>query len=320
MKTKSLILIFPLMLLLFSACQKEELKEVTNEISNAPIGLERTSEDLNPDNNPCDVDQLDLRILFIGNSYTDNYTTDIPKMFKELADENSQYVDVVSTSAILGYTLQNHLSYSGTLNLVNQGNWDYVILQENSGALANGGTNAFTAGVASFVSLIANNSPNAKIILYQMVPPVIHTSFNFAILQNNWNNLFTNTANNYSNVFVCNIGQAFKNAYDGDFSYSVTSPDELRYGSQYGFHFDNPGGFLAAVTFYAAIFNNKPCLPTNMTFYTGGQTSLPIANVVTQYHSLAQIGYVEGQYSIFRFTPITCKTPGYKVRSYPCGP
>ena len=213
-------------------------------------------------------------------------------------------------------TLANHLNYGPTLNLVNQGNWDYVILQENSGYLANGGTSGFTASVNSFVNLIDNNSPDARILLYQVVPPTADNTSNYTNLQNNWNTLFSNIANNYSQVSVCNIGQAFTNAYNGQFGYIPLSPDQLRYGFSYGYHFYNSGGFLAAVTFYANIFNNKPCIPGAMTFIQG---TASVTGNVPQFDRLAQIGYMVGRYATHAIanTPEECRF-SYGVGQYPC--
>jgi hypothetical protein len=315
-------LFLPLLLvLLFSACQQENIQEIQSEVLPESIqGPALKEKGGNPDNNPCDVDEDNLRILFIGNSFTNNYSTDLPQLFQELAFFNYQDISQISESAENGFTLADHFTYGLTVNLVNQGNWDYVILQENSGYLANGGSGGFANSVNNFVNLIGNNSSNAKILLFQVVPPVAHTNANYNALQNSWNTLFANVASNHSNVYVCNVGQAFTNAYNGAAGYNVVSPDELRLGASGGYHFWNSGGFLAAVTFYAAIFRNKPCIPNGMTFVnnTGNQISIPVATAVPQYHSLAQIGYLEGQYAVHSITVApTCRF-SYGRGDYPC--
>lgn len=69
------------------------------------------------------------RILLIGNSYTLN--NDMPKIFQELIDKTGDSALVQST-AVGGYYLKNHSIDEKTLNTIKQGNWDYVIIQEQS--------------------------------------------------------------------------------------------------------------------------------------------------------------------------------------------
>jgi hypothetical protein len=210
------------------------------------------------------------------------------------------------------------LTNASTINLVNQGNWDYVILQENSGYLASGNTQGFTNSVNNFVNLISTNSPAANIILYQMVPPTTANTTLYNNLQAQWNTLFTNVANNHNSVYVCNVGGAFTTAYSGgsflSFGYTPTNPDELRYGAQSQFHFLNSGGFLASVCFYSIIFNNKPCIPPQMYFINGFAN---VATMVPQYHALTQIGYLNGIYIIHGYPPVPCRF-NFSVGKYPC--
>lgn len=69
------------------------------------------------------------RVLFIGNSYT--YTNDLPGMFSQLAGNLGETV-VTGMSAPGGYTFQNHTTFAATQNLIAQGDWDVVVMQEQS--------------------------------------------------------------------------------------------------------------------------------------------------------------------------------------------
>lgn len=69
------------------------------------------------------------RVLFIGNSYT--YTNDLPGMFDALAASLGEEVET-AVSAPGGYTFNLHTQNAGTLNALAQGDWDYVVLQEQS--------------------------------------------------------------------------------------------------------------------------------------------------------------------------------------------
>jgi hypothetical protein len=313
--------------ILFSACEKPiepaELKQESELLANldevSPVE-ESGKKPILSASDDCDVDYNNLRVLFIGNSFTANFTTDIPAMFEGLALASGKSVGQVATSAIVGYTLQQHASYLPTINLINQGNWDFVILQPNSGFLANGNVNPFNSGVNALTSLINQNSNNATILLFQVVPPANYSassSSQYQILQQGFNTLFAAKANQFSNMYVVNVGSSFTLAYAG--AYGYTNSNQLRYDSQFQYHFFNSGGFLAAVNFYTAIFRTKPCIPVNMTFYLGGGStgSQPVAVNVPQYHELAQIGYVLSRTSAMDRVSISSCSDIYQVGEYP---
>jgi hypothetical protein len=69
------------------------------------------------------------RVLFIGNSYT--YSNDLPGMFTQLA---ASMGETVQTQMVApgGYTFEGHTSYAQTQAALAQGNWDFVVLQEQS--------------------------------------------------------------------------------------------------------------------------------------------------------------------------------------------
>ncbi|MPM30464.1 hypothetical protein SDC9_77014 [bioreactor metagenome] len=73
--------------------------------------------------------QTILRVLFIGNSYT--YVNDLPGLVSLVAKSAGDSL-VYSSSAPGGYTLQQHCSNATTNSLIQQGNWDFVVLQEQS--------------------------------------------------------------------------------------------------------------------------------------------------------------------------------------------
>jgi hypothetical protein len=69
------------------------------------------------------------RALFLGNSYTAAHN--IPGMIADLAVSAGDSL-IWSSNAPGGYTLQGHSSDPGSLGLIAQGNWDFVVLQEQS--------------------------------------------------------------------------------------------------------------------------------------------------------------------------------------------
>ncbi len=69
------------------------------------------------------------RVLFLGNSYT--YYNDLPQLLTDLAADMGHVVETASNTPG-GYTLQDHASNDTSLDLIAEGGWDFVVLQEQS--------------------------------------------------------------------------------------------------------------------------------------------------------------------------------------------
>lgn len=72
--------------------------------------------------------QTTKRVFFIGNSYTQ--VNDLPNLIKNVAESTGDILDHHSETPG-GATLQSHVNSTVTATLT-QGNWDYVVLQEQS--------------------------------------------------------------------------------------------------------------------------------------------------------------------------------------------
>lgn len=69
------------------------------------------------------------RVLFVGNSYT--YTNDLPGVVQSMAKAAGLEVEVAERTAG-GATLAQHAADAQTLQTIASGEWDYVVLQEQS--------------------------------------------------------------------------------------------------------------------------------------------------------------------------------------------
>jgi len=69
------------------------------------------------------------RVLFLGNSYT--FFNDLPNLFAQFSAAGGDTCEV-NANTPGGYTLQGHSTNTQSLQLINQGSWDYVVLQEQS--------------------------------------------------------------------------------------------------------------------------------------------------------------------------------------------
>lgn len=71
----------------------------------------------------------EINVLFLGNSYTG--ANNLPSLTAQLATSLGDTINYDSNTPG-GYTLQGHSSNSTSLNKIAQGDWDYVILQDQS--------------------------------------------------------------------------------------------------------------------------------------------------------------------------------------------
>lgn len=70
-----------------------------------------------------------VRVLWIGNSYT--FFNDLPAMVQSIAETNG--VKMAYTKVLKGgERLKGHLGNPRLINLLKEGGWDYVVVQENS--------------------------------------------------------------------------------------------------------------------------------------------------------------------------------------------
>jgi hypothetical protein len=77
--------------------------------------------------------QQTKRVLFLGNSYT--YVNNLPQLLADIANSTGKTV-IFDINAPGGYYLGQHLTNPTSLAKIASGNWDHVVLQDQSMALA----------------------------------------------------------------------------------------------------------------------------------------------------------------------------------------
>ena len=77
----------------------------------------------------CNQDIDSLNVLFLGNSYT--ATNNLPNIVANIANSMGDYL-YTESNTIGGATLQIHSTNTNSNNLIMMGDWDYVVLQEQS--------------------------------------------------------------------------------------------------------------------------------------------------------------------------------------------
>ena len=197
-----------------------------------------------------------VRILFLGNSLT--YVNDLPGMLAQMAKSKHHNIGC-DMYAPGGYTLKQHSTDKAALDKINKGNWDFVVLQEQSQlpALSTDLVNRDVFPYAgSLCASIRAASPNAHIIFYMTMARKNGDSANSADvlevatyfgMQSRINNSYFAMARD-NRAMTAPIGVAWANALQ-------ERPDINLYGDEV--HPNPAGTYLAACVFYHVIFNES---------------------------------------------------------------
>jgi len=110
------------------------------------------------------------RVLFIGNSYT--AVNDLPAIFGAIIKNIGNPVPVITAVTPGGQNFKGHLAYAATQAAINAGDWDVVVLQDQSQEPAFAEIDAqnradMVQGAAELCRRIRLKSPNARIFFYE---------------------------------------------------------------------------------------------------------------------------------------------------------
>ena len=75
------------------------------------------------------IGQTKKSVLFLGNSYT--YVNNLPQITADIATSMNDTL-LFDSNTPGGYTLQGHSTNATSLSKIMVGNWNYVVLQEQS--------------------------------------------------------------------------------------------------------------------------------------------------------------------------------------------
>ena len=111
------------------------------------------------------VAQDTLSVLFIGNSYTS--VNNLPQLVQSLSSSAGKTL-IIDSHMPGGYPMSSHLNDETTISKINQRNWDYVILQEQSQipSIDFYRYNDMYPAITDLKALIEQYNPCAKIITY----------------------------------------------------------------------------------------------------------------------------------------------------------
>ncbi len=186
-----------------------------------------------------------FKILFIGNSYT--YVNHVPNTFKMLGKARGRNI-TVDMVAPGGYTLERHAKREETIQKIQQGGWDVVVLQDQSSTPSCNpqGTLRGTQQLQQEIAKIGAQT------WFYMTPShyVVEKADSTAMLEEQ--DLLNNGYNAAAKLIhgkVSPVGEAFRNNYLKNYTRKLHSPDHS--------HFNTDGSYLAALVLYCAITNEK---------------------------------------------------------------
>ena len=204
------------------------------------------------------VGQNSSKILFIGNSYI--YVNNLPSILQNLANAVNDTI-VFSTSTPGGAQLVQHVSNNNTLQLIRQGDWDYVIIQEQSQKPS------FSPGQVATDVLPYARQLNDSIVLHN---PCAETVFFMTWGRQNGDQ---NNCTFYPPVCTYQgMQQRLRESYllMADQNNAICAPvgavwhfvrdsfPGINLYSSDGSHPSFAGSYLAACTFYSTIFRKSP--------------------------------------------------------------
>lgn len=209
------------------------------------------------------VGQDTLRVLFLGNSYTG--VNNLPQLVADLAYSAGDTL-IFDSYTPGGYTLNAHYSNVNSWQLISQGNWDFVVLQEQSQLpsfpIAQVNTDCFPYATA-LDTLIRATNPCAETMFYNTWGRENGDTSNCA----NWPPVCTYEGmddllrERYDQMAVDNEGVI--SPVGPLWRYIRTNSPGLQLYAADGSHPSMAGSYAAACTFYSALYRKDPTLITS---------------------------------------------------------
>lgn len=215
------------------------------------------------------------RALFIGNSYTG--VNNLPQMIANVANSMGDTL-IFDSNTPGGYRFINHITNNATLSKIQQGNWDYVILQEQSQAPSFPPSQVeltvfpFARALDSTINI---HNQCAETVFYMTWgrkngdanncvnwPPVCTYAGMDSLL-----NLRYRMMSDSNNAILSPVGAVWKYIRTNFPNIELYDPDES--------HPSVRGTYAAACCFYTTLFRKDP---TNITF-NAGITASDAANI-----------------------------------------
>jgi hypothetical protein len=188
---------------------------------------------------PAPGGDLDLRILFIGNSLT--YANDLPALVQRVGRSDPDRVVTVGSVAFPNFSLADHWARGDALRAIDDGPWDVVVLQQGPSALPESRTELvdYAGKFAQEIRRVG-----ARPAIYMVWPGLDRLADWDAVTQS-----YAAAASAVDGVLLPG-GEAIRAAYIADRGIALFEGD--------GFHPALAGSWVVALTMYARLAGVSP--------------------------------------------------------------
>jgi hypothetical protein len=198
------------------------------------------------------------RALFLGNSYT--AYNNLPQLTADVALSAGDTLEVASSTPG-GYTFEGHLGNAASMDLLNQGNWDFVILQQQSQMpafpISQVEVETFPFATQLNDSILANN-PCAETVFYMTWGRENGDQQNCA----NWPPVCTYEGMDdllrERYMMMAEMNEGIVSPVSVVWRYLRANHPDINLFSSDGSHPSPTGSYVAAVCFYSALFRKSP--------------------------------------------------------------
>lgn len=206
------------------------------------------------DAGPPDAGPSDLRVLFIGNSYT--YVNDLPAMLEQIA-ATAGTPPTITTDEVVegGATLQQHWDEGIAQQKINEGTWTHVVVQGQSVEPLAFIEGAFSTYAQMFDDLIVGAGARPTLFVTwaradgdTIYAPSAETYVNADHMQDELTNAYADVAGRSPEATMACVGEAFRRVRAQYPAIALQQADLS--------HPTVAGTYLAASTFYVALTGN----------------------------------------------------------------
>jgi hypothetical protein len=205
-----------------------------------------------------------LRVLFLGNSYT--AANNLPSIVSQFAQANGDVV-ITDMNTPGGHSLDQHATNATSLAKISQGNWDYVVLQDQSQVptIDYFRYNLMYPAVEDLKEIISSQNLCAKTVMFmtwgrqnggmQCSSNGVYCSVDFE----DFSHMTDTLASAYTEIAemvgaqVAPVGKA----WDGALTNSTTDPALVLHSGD-GSHPNFSGSYLAGAVFHGLIWDESP--------------------------------------------------------------
>ena len=185
-----------------------------------------------------------VSILFIGNSYT--FVNDLPGVLKSMAANSTEPVDLATDGILIGgASLKAHWEAKGTTERIRNGEWDYVVLQEQS-----------LLPIENPDAMLDYGNRLGRVIRSAKAKPVVYLTWarkTRPSSQDSLNRAYLQLARQIDAIVVP-VGPAWQSVQRLDPSLELYDAD--------GSHPSPLGTYVAAATFHRVLFGRLPSTTT----------------------------------------------------------